>query len=372
MKKISLFIIISLSLSVLNAEPLTWISGRMYSTGGPHGADGGTFSSIFYNPAYFAFSEDQALFSDTSVGISGFNNKFMDLIQNGNYIGLIPITEGTYLKADLSGPLNSGFIKNGSGFRVYNKLDILSFTPNMVVSSAVMLSDQLVFQGGGGGRLPLPAEWKGEASWGILGKFFVQWNYLYYEDILEFLYSFTDPSLFAANPMNLLTGTGIDLGVLHKVSQRFSYALTVHDAFTPYGNFIYGSVDDYGASRGYSSTEFGLKPVNVSLGLKYTPQPFRNKKWIGPWNIYLDYRDVFNFAYDDSINPILNLGAGTDLRMFQFLDLRLGLNEGLVSFGTAMNFKFWGIGISFYGNELAKEPGVFSVYSAKLNIEFYK
>lgn len=372
MKKIYLIPLLFIVTSFLAAEPLTWISGRMYSTGGPHAADGNTFSSVFYNPAYFAISEDQALFSDTSIGVSGFNNKIMDLIQDSDYVGLIPISEGTYFKADLSGPINSGFIKKGSGFRVYNKLDVLTFTPNMVVSSAFRVNDQLVFQGGTGGTLPLPAKWKGEASWGVLGKFFVEWNYLYDKDILEFLYSFTDPSLFVSHPMNIMTGAGVDLGLLHKVSERFSYGLTVHDAFTPFGDFVYSSVDDYGKSLGYSHTEFALKPVIVSAGLKYSPNIFKRQKWIGPWDIYLDYRDIFAFAYDDPRNPILNLGTGTELRMFRFLDLRLGLNDGLVSFGTAMNFKYWGVGISFYGNELTREPGVFSVYSAKLNIEFHK
>jgi hypothetical protein len=372
MKKNLIILFLLITSSFLFAEPLTLLTGRMYSTGGPHAADGNTFSSVFYNPAYFAVSDDQVLYSDTGIGISGFNNKLMDLIQDNDYIGLIPISEGTYFKADLTGPINSGFVKNGSGFRVYNKLDILSFTPNMVVSSAFRLNDQLVFQGGTAWKLPLPAKWKGEASWGILGKYFVEWNYLYDEDIMEFLYSFTEPSLFTSHPMNIRTGAGIDLGLVHKVSERFSYGLTVHDAFTPFGDFIYSSVDDYGESLGYSHSEFALKPVVVSTGFKYTPNIFKNQKWIGPWDIYLDYRDIFAFAYADPKNPILNLGTGTELRMFKFLDLRLGLNEGIVSFGTAMEFKYFGLGISFYGNELTSEPGVFSVYSAKLNIEFHK
>ncbi|MDC7235527.1 MAG: hypothetical protein PQJ58_20040 [Spirochaetales bacterium] len=372
MKKLLPLCLFLAILSQVSAEPLTHITGRMYSTGGPHAADGNSFASVLYNPAYFAFAEDQVLFSDTGIGFSGVNNQVKDLVQEGDYLGLIPLWEGTYLKADVSGPINSGFIKNKAGFRVYNELDLLSFTSNMVVSSAVRLNDQLVFQGGGGGRLPLPAAWKGEASWGVLGKFFIEWEYLYYEDILKFLYSLTEPSLFIDNPMNLKSGAGVDLGFLHVVSGRFSYGLTIHDAFTPYGDFIYSSLDDYGQSLGYSHTEFGMKPVNVSVGMKYSPDLFRNRKWIGPWDIFLDYRDIFNFAYDDPVNPVLNIGIGSELKMLRILDIRTGFHEGLLSFGTAVNLKFLKIGISFYGNELTGEPGVYSVYTTKLNIEFHK
>lgn len=370
-KKIVIIVFICIT-STLSADPLTWVSGRMDSLGGPSVADGKTFSARFYNPAYFASDENQTLFSDTSLGISGLSEGVVDVIKDKEYYKLLPIDEGSYFKADLSGPLNSGFIKDNAGFRVYNKLDLLSFTPNLAVASSLKLNDQLVFQGGLGRNIPLPERWRGKASWGVLGKFFLEWDYRYAEDTVKFLYSLTNPSLLLDNPLNLKTGIGFDLGTVYELSDRFSFGLTIHDAFTPYGDFVYEDLDDYGQSLGYSHTEFGLKPIVVSTGMKFSSQFFKDRPVITSWDFFVDYRDIFAFAYDDSVNPILNLGLGTELTMFKFLDARVGFNEGLFSFGTAMNFKYWGLGISIYGNELSNEPGVFSVYSAKLNIEFHK
>ncbi len=372
MRNILLTSVLLLSSFTVSAQPLTWISGRMSALGGGHAADGKTFSARFYNPAYLALDKNETLYSDISLSFSGFNDKIVGLITDQDYLGLLPVEEGTYFKADLSGPLNSGFIRDNTGFRAFNQINVLSFTPNMVVSSAFRIRSVMAFEGGHGWELPLPGSWRGKAYWGFLGKYIIGWEYIYSDDVLEFLYSLSKPSLLLESPMTVKTGAGLDFGAVHVLSNSFSWAITAHDLLTPYAEFTYDSAEDYGQSNGYSSVEFGLAPVVVSAGIKYSPAVFRKNRWIGPWDIFFDYRDIFAFAYDDPVNPILNIGIGTELTLLNIIDLRLGMTEGLFSMGTAIKFKHWGAGISFYGNELSGEPGVFSVYSVKLNIEFHK
>ncbi len=277
MKKTALASVLLLTSLSLFAQPLTWISGRMSALGGGHAADGKTFSARFYNPTYLALDKNETLYSDISLSVSGFNNKIIDLITEQDYLGLLPLEEGTYFKADLSGHLNSGFIDDNTGFRAFNEISILSFTPNMVVSSALRIRDVMAFEGGHGWELPLPADWKGEAYFGSLANFIIGWEYLYHEDVLEFLYSLTEPSLLAENPMTVITGAGLDFGAVHVLSGSFSWGITAHDLITPYAEFSYDSAQDYGESKGFRSVEFGMAPIVISAGLKYTPPHFQEK-----------------------------------------------------------------------------------------------
>lgn len=371
MPRILLFLLL-LNFMPLFAEPLTYISGRMNALGGAHSADNRTFSSWFYNPASLALADDHTQFLDLGVSLAGQSLDMYNLIFKQEYKNLIPIDHGSFVLASLSGPLNTGLIRDGFAFRVYNDLDAFSFTPNLAVSSAVRIGNDLVFQGGTGFSLPWPSRWIGEAYWGFMVKSYLRWNYIYSKDMLSFFYSFSEPSLFLMNPMSLRTGLGLDLGFNYDLTSRFTASLTVHDMLSPYIEFDYDSVNDYGQSEGYASSSMALIPVFMSLGLRYTPRITDAVGFINRWDLYLDYRDILASAYGNPRNPILNLSFGTEARFFRFWDIRLGMGEGLMSIGTGLNFKYWGVGISMYGKELSEEPGVFSVYAAKLNIEFHK
>jgi len=370
MKKI-LWILIFLNASLsrgFSYTPVTWISPRMDALGGGHAASGGRFSERFYNPAFLAWGDSAVQYMDLTAALSGQIPEIIDALKGENYTGMVPVDEGTYVKLSLIGPLNTGLIRDRFGFRVYNSLDAYTFIPNITVESDLGFRDDLVMQAGYGIPLPLPARWNGRAALGVQFKSFISWRYLYEKDILGLAYSLTDPSVLLNKPFTVKSGAGLDLGLAYQWPGAWSAGLTLHDVFTPYADLQYGSMDDYGAGRGYDSVEFALMPVVVSTGVKWQPR-WDYPAWIGPWSVMMDYNDIFDFLYDHRENPLLKIGVGTELSFFKILDFRMGLKDGLLSTGLGVNFRWFKAGISLYGEELSSEPGVFSIYNIKLNIE---
>jgi hypothetical protein len=70
-----------------------------------------------------------------------------------------------------------------------------------------------------------------------------------------------------------------------------------------------------------------------------------------------DFTNVF-FASDYTRkNPSLNLGFGIEFGFFNFLKLRMGLNEMLPAIGLGVEFKVIQFNVAAYGKELGNEPG---------------
>jgi hypothetical protein len=109
-------------------------------------------------------------------------------------------------------------------------------------------------------------------------------------------------------------------------------------------------------------------PFTVNVGAAYT---------LPHWFSYLDvsvmadFHDVATiFTANDYTkrNPILNLGIGAEAKLFNFLYLRVGLNEMLPTVGLGLSSKSLHLNLAYYGKELSNEPGGFSTYALELSI----
>jgi hypothetical protein len=123
---------------------------------------------------------------------------------------------------------------------------------------------------------------------------------------------------------------------------------------------------------GSTPDTFYQVPTSLNLGLAYT---FKlGKVWKGAPSLLrssyaafmFDWRnltDAFQSADDyTKRNAILDLGFGIELGFFNFVKIRMGLNEMLPSFGIGLEPGPFQFNFAMYGKELGKEPGRFSTY----------
>ncbi len=83
-----------------------------------------------------------------------------------------------------------------------------------------------------------------------------------------------------------------------------------------------------------------------------------------------DYSDITNTFSPLARNPVLNLGFGVDMTLFDIFSLRGGIYEGLLDAGLALNLTYFTLNAAMYGRELGREPGMRPVYDIIIGLEF--
>jgi hypothetical protein len=170
----------------------------------------------------------------------------------------------------------------------------------------------------------------------------------------------------------LIVGGGGDLGLQYRWREDLVVGFAVNDIYTA-GIGVY---DVYGVSD--PDAYYRVKPA-YNVGLSYT---FRlSKAWESApkalQSFYIagmaDWHNIQNvFTWDDfeHRNPILDLSAGAELGLFNFLKLRVGLNEMLPSVGLGIEPGFFKLNFAIYGKELGNEPGQLSTMAADFSLAF--
>ncbi|MDR0997540.1 MAG: hypothetical protein LBL70_00605, partial [Treponema sp.] len=162
----------------------------------------------------------------------------------------------------------------------------------------------------------------------------------------------------------IIAGAGLDLGFMYRFYDDLAFGLTVADVFTGGGAV--------GAAMGSTPDTFYRVPTSLNLGLAYT---FKlGRVWKSAPSLLksayaafmFDWRnlnDAFDAADDyTKRNPSLNLGLGLEFGFFNFVKIRMGLNEMLPTFGIGLEPGPFQFNFAMYGKELGKEPGRFSTY----------
>jgi hypothetical protein len=158
----------------------------------------------------------------------------------------------------------------------------------------------------------------------------------------------------------LILGGGLDLGFMYRFHRDLAVGMTIDDVFTG-GGRVATVVGDEGGDSSYRV------PTTLNMGVAYTMQPL-------PWMslaFMLDYRkvtDLFVAGDYTKRNPILNLALGTEVGIWRFFKLRLGLNEMLPAVGLGLEAKAFHVNFAVYGKELSNEPGGFSTYGLDVSI----
>jgi hypothetical protein len=369
MKKILILLLICNVLPALFAEdmaPLTMPATRSLGMGGPHVAYTDNVYALFVNPAALQKANQGSIFEVSSALIGpvidltsklislsttsdedAFINSMSDFAKDS--AGKIPVG------IELRGPLSLAYTANGLGFglwdRVHMDVKIIGTDANVSV-----LADMIANFGMSFGILSLGNH---EVDAGFVVKPFLRQKIDSSISALDLLGGNSDMGDKFSVP--LMVGAGLDLGFMYRFHRDLAAGLTIDDVFTRGGR-----VASFGENEGASSYR---APATLNMGVAYTLRP--PLSWLNNASFMLDYRDVTNIFFSSDYtrkNPILNLALGTEVGLFNFLKLRLGLNEMLPAVGIGLEAKAFQFNFAMYGKELSNEPGGFSTYGLDLSI----
>ncbi len=148
-------------------------------------------------------------------------------------------------------------------------------------------------------------------------------------------------------------GIGLDLGLLWNLSP-FTIGLALRDIGGTqfyYSSGTLGSVLSSitsGKSLPYGTPVSSVYevPMNVTMGLAYHPNLGRTASIVDPlFEVDYHYAIGQNAA---GASPLLGLHAGADVRFLSLVDLRVGFNQGYLTFGAGLKMLFLRLDAAYF------------------------
>jgi hypothetical protein len=365
MKKIIALLVVAVCLSAFvfgeDMAPLTVSSTRNAARGGPHVAYTDDVYALFVNPAALQ-KANQWSFFELSPAFVGPLFDIVDIINSddpGKALGQFASEQKGRipLGLELRGPLSFAYTANGLGFGVWDRIFVDTRIRGIDIEATV-IADIILNYGMSFRLLDLSYH---QFDAGFVAKPFLR-GMAYKEmsglDLVEdsdiLLEDFTAP---------IIMGIGFDLGFMYRFYDDLAFGLTVADVFTGGGAVA--------SAMGSTPDTFYRVPTSLNLGLAYTLK--LGKAWKGAPSLLqssyaafmVDWRNLSDaFQSDDYTkrNPSLNLGLGLEFGFFNFVKIRMGLNEMLPAFGIGLEPGPFQFNFAMYGKELGNEPGRFSTY----------
>ncbi|MFH1824944.1 MAG: hypothetical protein ABH873_06960 [Candidatus Firestonebacteria bacterium] len=153
-------------------------------------------------------------------------------------------------------------------------------------------------------------------------------------------------SALSTNPIKFQSywGVGFDVSGMYELSKDLRLSLVIQDIFTRIG----------------SST----LPLNVKLGLAYFSD-IKLENLFKDIRFYFDIVDLFNPDDAKYLSSFGNTTAiflkkthiGIESKLIDFVNLRIGLNQGYPTFGIGLKIEMFNIEYAFYGKEEGVFPG---------------
>jgi hypothetical protein len=170
-------------------------------------------------------------------------------------------------------------------------------------------------------------------------------------------------------PLQGIFGLGLDLGVQYTYNDRLHVALAANNLIS-YAR-ITDVADDFGlAAEGHVKAKDlnGSSYRGLNIGMDY--QLLKKTAGILDLTLMADYRDILDLFSDLPRNPILNIGLGAELGIFDHIFVRAGMTDMLPSLGLGFDLFAFKLNFAAYGKELGLDPGVQSVFCMDLGILF--
>jgi len=347
-------------------DPFVMPSARFSALGGVHAAMADDFYSIFMNPA--GFSNVKSEFSAAEITVSTFGPVFeiVDLFRNNSgsvedldLSGIVG-PGGFAAGFDLGGPLSLGWVGNGLGIGIFNRVRTTA-----AISGAYLkpvMSAELLFVGGYGLRIY------------NLGGISMDFGFLtkgFFRGIVDmktaiFSVDSLDPfeSQFYVN-----LGFGIDLGLTISYEDMLSLAVVCHDAYSPVLVNRYDALSDFGDGAPDKPSYATVKRV-LNFGLSYNIRSAFLDRYFSRVTVMLDHHDFLDLFSLIPRNAILNVSLGVELVLLNPLTLRFGITDALPALGFGLNLSFMTLDFAIFGKELGLDPGKHSVYAMSFGLLF--
>jgi hypothetical protein len=345
-------------------------SARMGALGGSHAALADDFYGLFTNPAAFAGVEEEMSAGEITATIYGPVFEMLNLVttpaesaESINVAGLIG-PRGFAAGLDLGGPVALGWVGRGVGLGLFNRTKIDASVSGTRLRPAA--AEEIFLLGGYSFRFLSRDSHTLEG--GFLGKGFFRGLLNLESSLFNALEVFTDPF---NHQFDTHLGLGFDLGLRYTFAETFSAALVCYDAYAPALISPYASVAALGNREGpVSPASYGTIKPRLNLGLLYRVRSTFLERYISNCILLADYRDFLDLLALVPRNPILNIGLGVELVVFEVLSLRAGIADALPAAGFGLDLTVMRFNCAIHGRELGLDPGQQSVYALDLGIEF--
>jgi hypothetical protein len=388
-KSVRLVVFILFSLAAAGAvsaspfifETIQFPSARIDALGGQHAALADDISVLLSNPAGYRSAPPQFSVAELTANLSGPVFSIADIILRimggASLTTLILEPDVQRLLSSMStgmtinGPLALGYIGEGLGFGFFNSTGMNFATRGTVPTVTAELKEDLLFVAGYGFRIPLPERLQSTLDLGFSVKAFTRAGIRWSESILSFTSVITNPTQILSQPFNLDVGFGLDLGALYTWNKLISVGLVARNLYTPVLRNSYASVNSF-TSGSAAATSYGIAPLDLSLGILYTPHIAFLEAYMSSPKIMLDYSDMVDFLThpDTATNPFLHLGLGAEVTMLDVLAVRAGFGDGYFSAGVGINLAAFRIDVTMFGRELSTEPGLRPSYNLIMSFLF--
>jgi len=348
-----------LSAQAFNFEPISpvIVSGRTAGYGGPYSAIEAGFDTLTTNPAALAYVDKEWSVARLAVNVSGPLFDLPVIVQSDDMVssilGLVGDNNGVYIGMNMTGPIAFGKVDRNFGFGVFNR-SIASVDIPSITRATVLTGEEFLLVGGYG--LDVWEKGPHSIAVGLQMKGFFQ-SFVYESGTaITILNTFLDMNIDGI-PAVLSTGFGVDVGMLYRLGDYFSAALTCKDLYTPVFSTRYANIGTYMGGEPDADTLYDRLPLNLTAGVAYLiPLPDR---WttISDWKVMFDYRnslDILNPLYR---NPVLNLAAGTEIVLLDVVSLRAGISDTYLSTGLGLDLTVCQIDFAMYGTEMGLDPG---------------
>jgi hypothetical protein len=169
--------------------------------------------------------------------------------------------------------------------------------------------------------------------------------------------------------MPIIAGGGADLGLMYRFKKDLVLGFTAKDVYT-IGFPVYNlteAIPDM-SSSGLPDDTYRI-PLTLNAGLAYTLRP-TSFLYLAVMADWANFQNAFTWDDREHRNPLLDIGAGLELGLFNFLKLRAGVHELLPSVGFGLEPAVFKLNLAVYGKELGNEPGVNPTLGAELSISF--
>jgi hypothetical protein len=374
---------VALSAGSFIFDPTQFPSARMSALGGMHAALADDISVLLSNPAGYRSAGPQLSVAELTTNLSGPIFSIADLVfriaGGASPSSLLlesdvqKLLSSLYAGATIAGPLALGYIGDGLGFGFFNSTGVSFSTEGTVPTVTTTMKEDLLFIAGYGFRIPLPDRSLSTLDIGFSIKGFTRAGIEWSESILSFFSLLTSPSSgdFLNQPFTLDVGFGLDAGVLYNWNRFLSVGLAARNLYSPVARSAYTSLSSF-TSGGAPTTSYGNAPLDLSLGLLFTPRLGFLEDYLSNPKIMLDYSDMIDFWThpDTASNPALHLGLGVEVTLMDVLALRGGFGDGYFSAGAGINLTAFRLDLTMFGKELSLEPGLRPSYNLILSTEF--
>jgi hypothetical protein len=359
-------------------------SARRAALGGLHAACADDLDALFSNPAGFVSAEGRFSLTRSGAVLSGPVFTLAGLALNtaeGNLDALFAsddiarLLPSLYVEVAVPGPVHFGYVGNGLGFGIFNTTKTIVRTGGSALPTLrAALGEQVLLAGGYSFRIPLPDTWRSTLDAGLLLKAFITGDVVVTKSLLEMSAFMSGIGLdtLRSEPFDLSTGIGLDVGILYRLSDVFSFGLVGRNVYTPVVTSSYTELGMYLNGTEQPDRTYGTVPPDLSAGIMFTPRFSFLDRYLSGFAFMLDYKDALDFIVSPatSRNPILHVGIGCELTLLEVLDISVGLNEGLFSAGFGLDFSWFSIRTAMYGRELSPEPGMNPVFNLMMTLDF--